>query len=405
MEGKGFYRVLVVGPTGAGKSQFCNFVQKDLTNGINKVSNSLNSCTKDPQSNCFTRNNINYEFIDTAGSADSSKDDIKNLELLIDFIKKKETIDYISLLLKFGERMDCAIREYLNKLGKIFTASEFYSHLCVFFTKYPIKPKKKDKELREQSIKQINEILKEIFEIKKDAPIPDVKVYFIDTDLDEDEDDKPYDEKSQDTIDIMMEQMKMNVNFFGAINTKNFDYTGKGCEIRKEYEKNEFNKLIKKLEEEKLNKEKEEEEKKRLKEEIKKLEANDKKRKKKEEDLKILLEKQKEELQKKETILKENEKIIQIQKKIEEEARKKGIEISRLDNNIDYYLDKAHSLFLGGGSLFTISGCVGIFGNVYANSFLYYPLVLGVFGGYASYLLAGIPLIIAGGYKLKKMIS
>ena len=317
MEGKDFYRVLVIGPTGAGKSQFCNFVQKDLKNDINKVSNSLNSCTKVPQSNCFIRNNIKYEFIDTAGSSDSSKDDIKNLELLIDYIKKKETIDYISLLLKFGERMTIGIREYLNKLGKIFTATEFYYHLCVFFTKSPKKPKKKDKELKEQSIKQINDILKEIFELKKDTPIGDVKVYFIDTDLDEDEDedDKFYYEKSQDTIDIMMEQMKIDVNCCGEINTKNFDYTGKDCEIRKEIEKNKYNKLIKKLEEEKLNKEKEEEEKKRLKEEIKKLEANDKKRKKKEEDLKILLEKQKEELQKKETILKENEKIIQIQKK------------------------------------------------------------------------------------------
>ena len=34
MEGKDFYRVMVVGPTEAGKSQFCNFIQRDLTNSI-----------------------------------------------------------------------------------------------------------------------------------------------------------------------------------------------------------------------------------------------------------------------------------------------------------------------------------------------------------------------------------
>ena len=46
MEGKDFYRVMVVGPTEAGKSQFCNFIQRDWTNSINKISDDLNSCTK-----------------------------------------------------------------------------------------------------------------------------------------------------------------------------------------------------------------------------------------------------------------------------------------------------------------------------------------------------------------------
>ena len=87
MEGKDFYRVMVVGPTEAGKSQFCNFIQRDLTNSINKISDDLNSCTKGPYSNIFARKNIKYEFRDTAESSNSSKDDI----------------NYISLLLKFEE--------------------------------------------------------------------------------------------------------------------------------------------------------------------------------------------------------------------------------------------------------------------------------------------------------------
>ena len=45
MSDKEFYRILVFGPNGAGKSQFCNFVQRDLDNKINKVSDSLDSCT------------------------------------------------------------------------------------------------------------------------------------------------------------------------------------------------------------------------------------------------------------------------------------------------------------------------------------------------------------------------
>ena len=163
MESKELYRILVIGPTGAGKSQFCNFIQRDITNSKNEVSHKLKSCTKIPNSNIFTRNNTNCDFIDSAGSSDSNNDDIKNLNLLIDFIKKKESIDYISLILKFGERITNETKKYLETLGKIFTAKEFYTHLCVFFTKFPTKPKKKDRELKDENIEEINEILKEIF--------------------------------------------------------------------------------------------------------------------------------------------------------------------------------------------------------------------------------------------------
>ena len=54
--------------------------------------NKLSSCTKEPYSNIFTRNNIKYEFIDTVGSADSSKDDIKNFELIINYFKKMKQL-------------------------------------------------------------------------------------------------------------------------------------------------------------------------------------------------------------------------------------------------------------------------------------------------------------------------
>ena len=360
MDRKNLYRVMVIGPTGSGKSQFCNFVQNDKTNKINKVSNSLNSCTKSPKSNFFIRNNTEYEFIDTAGSSDSLNNDTKNFEMLIDYIKEKKTIDYITLLLKFGEIMTDGTRKYLSQLGKIFTANEFYSHLCVFFTKYPQKPKKKEKELNETSIKEINDILKDIFGIERDKPIHDVKVYFIDTDLDEE--NHIFDKKSQDTIDIMMEQMKLDVNMFDSINTRNFDFTGKNCELRKEYERKEFEKLSKSFEEEESRRALEDDEKTSLQEEINKLKENDVKRKKKEERLKIIIEKRKEENQKIEAIFKENQEKLRINSemriKIEEDARKKGIEISRLDNKIDFYLKGAK--ILGGSGVISSASSFGI---------------------------------------------
>ena len=384
MEDKDLYRILVVGPTGAGKSQFCNFVQRDITNSKNTVSNSLNSCTKGPQSNIFTRNNTNYDFLDSAGSSDSDNDDIKNLNLLIDFIKKKESIDYITLLLKFGEKITNETKKYLETLGKIFTAGEFYTHLCVFFTKFPTKPKKKDRALKDETKKEINEILKEIFHIDKEIQIPDVKVYFIDTEIDED--DNTYDEKSQDTIDIMIKQMKLDIKKYNSINTKNFDVTGE----RIENEKKQIEVLKKQLEEEKLKKEKEEEEKKRVMEEMQKM---------------------------KEPIIREAQererKFQEEQTKIDEDAKNRNIEIERLDGKISDNLSTAGNMakygavttassLLSGFFLITvadISTTTGL-GAVVGNAIAY-----GLIGGAGVFALASLPLIGAGFYGLKRLAA
>ena len=382
MEDKDLYRILVVGPTGAGKSQFCNFVQRDITNSKNKVGKGLRSCTKGPQSNIFTRNNTNYDFLDSAGSSDSDNDDIKNLNLLIDFIKKKESIDYITLLLKFGEKITNETKKYLETLGKIFTAGEFYTHLCVFFTKFPTKPKKKDRALKDETKKEINEILKEIFHIDKEIQIPDVKVYFIDTEIDEDE--NTYDEKSQNTIDIMIEQMKLDIKKYNSINTKNFDVTGE----RIENEKKQIEVLKKQLEEEKLKKEKEEEEKKRVMEEMQKM---------------------------KEPIIREAQererKFQEEQRKIDEDAKNRNIEIERLDGKISDNLSTAGNMakygavttassLLSGFFLITvadISTTTGL-GAVVGNAIAY-----GLIGGAGVFALASLPLIGAGFYGLKRL--
>ena len=230
----------------------------------------------------------------------------------------------------------------METLGKIFTAREFYTHLCVSFTKFPTKPKKNERLLRDETIKEINEILKENFQIEKNIQIPDVKVYFIDTEFDEDE--NTYDEKSQDTIDIMIKQMKLDIMRFNSINTIDFDANGENCKLRKENEKKQIEELMKKLEEEKLKKEKEEEEKKRMLEEIQKMKEDDEKRKKKEEDLNNMLKKQEEERKKYEPIIREAQererKIQEEQRKIEEDTKKRNIEIERLNGKINDNLSK-----------------------------------------------------------------
>ena len=331
------YRVIVVGPTGAGKSQFCNFVRRDTSNSINEVSDSLDSCTKDPFSNFFQRKSTNYEFIDTAGNSDSSDDDTINLKKLVSYLKEKKTIDYIILLLKFNERVTNDTRNYIKILGKIFTPGEFYNHLCVIFTKFPVNPSKKEEKIKNKSIEEINKILKEAFNIEYNQKIPNVNVYFVDTDFDEE--GGKYEEIYQDTIDIMMENIKLTVESNGSIETINLDITGESAKNRMELQKKQISELKKKLEEEKFKREKEEQDRIRLNQELERVKMNDEIRRMKERELQEIMRRQKEERKRLEKIERINrakaEENNRRQRAIEEEAKKKGIKIEQLDNILD----------------------------------------------------------------------
>ena len=357
------YRILVFGPTGAGKSQFCNFAQRDLENKINKVSNSLNSCTKGPQSNFFQRNGINCELIDTAGNNDTNNNDVKNLEKVCEYLKSKGHINYIILLLNYEDRLQKDTREYIETLGKIFTPREFYTHLCVIFTHLPEKENKKVKEKKTTIKEEICIILKKSFDIKENERLPKIKVYFINTEIDEDDDgEKKFDEKSQTTIDLMMEQMKLDIKDYPPIYTKELDITGKSAKQRKEEQEKKIKELEKLLEQERKRKEEEEKEKQRLEEEIKKRQKDDEERRKKEKELKEIEKRQEEEKKRLEAIQREaqrqKEENEAKQKLINELAKKNHIDIQTLDNVMDVSLDiaKYEGIGAGGGALLWIGG-------------------------------------------------
>ena len=306
------YTILVIGPTGAGKSQFCNFVQKDITNSKNKVNHGLKSCTKDVISNEFERNGTKYDFIDTAGSSDSDDKDKENLDNLISFLKNKKKIDYILLLLSFGERLTAETKKYINNLNKIFVENDFYTHLSIIFTKYPEKPKKKHLQMTNDLTEEINSILKETFNIKQEQVLPEVKVYYLDTEVDEDT--KEYIQKFQDTIDIILEQIKLNVYVYGSIDTCEFDNKGVYIKTRRKCVNESCEELKKKFEV--INREKQEL-KKDLKNNIKKNRLKN-------------IEEMEEKL--KEKIGKLEEEIKFRQNKIDNEARYKGVSIGVLLN-------------------------------------------------------------------------
>ena len=130
-------KIVLVGPTGAGKSQFCNFLHNDLSNSIYQVKASLNSCTSVPQSTIFERQNLKIELIDSPGSSDSNNNDEDNLRKLANFLRSKNEIHQIFLVLNFNNRLNKDTRDYLKILSWIFTPIQFIANLIVIFTHFP----------------------------------------------------------------------------------------------------------------------------------------------------------------------------------------------------------------------------------------------------------------------------
>ena len=262
------YRIVPLGPTSSGKSQLCNFIYKDKSNKKFEVSDSLDSKTKIPQFELFTRNGINIELVDTAGCSDSNGDDEKNFKMLIEKLREKKTIDLFLLVFNFTGRIDQATRDYIKFISNTFTPTEFYNHLAVIFTNYREKPTKKDKDKLDIKVGEIKNLLKEIIGIGDGENTVTPKVYELDTGTD---DNNEFVEKFQATIDVILLKMKANFMEFGEVNTETIKYNGKKDRLKEEERLKQIeinNKLKQQKYEEKMKKLEEE----RRKEEIRKQE-------------------------------------------------------------------------------------------------------------------------------------
>ena len=361
-----YYRIVAFGPTGVGKSQFCNFCQNDLDNSINEVSDSLSSCTIQPQSNIFKRSGINIELIDTAGNNDTKSKDYENLQKVCDFLRPKQQIDYIILLLNFQTRLDDNTRDYIKILGNIFTPQEFYTHFCVVFTHLPEKENKKIKEKKTKYIEEISKIINEIFCLKDTTYLPEVKVYFLNTEINEDDyENKSFDYKSQKTVDVILEDIKINVNKFPPIDTQNLEVTGKSAKLRNA----ELEEKVKKFMEEQKREEQRriqiEQEGNRLKKELQMLKKNDAERERKDRELKEYQRKQEEIRRKQNEELKRIEEMNkEIQKReelVNKMCKENKIEVERLNRAI-----KAGKVMAIGGGI----GCGVGFASLFAGGLL-----------------------------------
>ena len=252
-------KIVLVGPTGAGKSQFCNFIHNDLTNSIYKVSNSLNSCTSTPQSSIIERQNIRLELIDSPGSSDSNNNDEENLKVLANYLQSKNEIHQILLILSFEDRLSKDTRQYLKILSWIFTPMQFMSNLIVIFTNYPKDPDEEDIEKFYQHKYEINEELNKIFDIPSEykSKIPQIPVYHFNTKVLNKNTSPHFEENSIKASNDLINDIKFRItsSFYKPINTTNLECDKDKILFKVEQERKELLDIIEEL---KKNKEKRE---------------------------------------------------------------------------------------------------------------------------------------------------
>lgn len=305
-----FIKVLMVGPMGVGKSQLCNYIQNDYENRINKVSDSLESCTQDPKSNKFNRIEKNFDFIDTAGNNDSDEIDILNLEKLVNYLKRIKKIHYIILVLKFGERFTGDTKQYIEALGKIFTIWEFFCHLSIVFTKFPNDPKEEDLSTKDKFTSDINRLLKNIFQPDEIDNLPANEIYFINSK--NDRNNELNNKKNQEIVDKILNNIILCQSMNSPINTENLDITGKNAKLRRQLE---IEKLRREIEQERKNRE------------IAEIQAREARRRA--EDMEAAYERERKYRQEIENLKNKNK---ENEREINEEREKKNNKLKELDN-------------------------------------------------------------------------
>ncbi len=155
--------IIVLGETGNGKSQFCNYV---LRNYFFTVSNNVNSETKETKGNYGINGANNIFMIDTPGLQDSRGADKEHLTQLVDYVKTQTHLQAVLIIFNFHQpRFALNIKNMVKLLCKAFPQTDFWNHVGLVFTRFysfmdeDVKNEKIDRA--EQFNREINKLIKE----------------------------------------------------------------------------------------------------------------------------------------------------------------------------------------------------------------------------------------------------
>ena len=166
--------LLLIGQTGCGKSSLGNFLLGDKTSFL--VSGGPYLQTRVP--NYRTKDKLT--IIDTAGFGEDHIKDNERLKFLISYIKQFGYINGILIVINSQQRITQDYKTFIKEFYNYFGFSAL-KNTAIVFTHCYFSHSGKSKEIREKCIRQAN-YLKELIEIKFD-----LKYFFIDSDMDDDD--------------------------------------------------------------------------------------------------------------------------------------------------------------------------------------------------------------------------
>ena len=184
---------LILGATGDGKSQLGNFILNNPE--AFKVSDDINSETKETIGKYGINGAENLFVIDTPGLQDTEEKDKQILEQMANYVKNHGSLHAIIIVLNFTvDRLSGYIQDMLKVFINMFPIPNFWEHTCFVFTHYYAEMIEKNEPKKQNKIEKFSELIINMIQnfkdIKNDVQIPDksnLRFYFVDTDMENEE--------------------------------------------------------------------------------------------------------------------------------------------------------------------------------------------------------------------------
>ena len=127
--------ILLLGITGDGKSTLGNVL---LEKPFFKIGNNSDSCTNQTLSGTSTINGTEINIIDTPGFDDSEGNDKRNMDQMIDYLKKYEKGINLVIITKnaCSLRFRTSDKILMQRIYQMFGTTKFFEHVCVVYTHF-----------------------------------------------------------------------------------------------------------------------------------------------------------------------------------------------------------------------------------------------------------------------------